>query len=199
VSRAGASEPGVRSFIKELGGGRPDRRYLPAILAGENDVNKLLTFVAAAVTILGFTQVAWADGLSTQYYIDIEQLYATYNHAIDSGDAEGWAGTFTPDGAFNKFTGHDQLVGFIQQWKEKMNGGNRRHWNTNLSIRPSKDGASASVFLMLVDVTTKSIVATGTYNDTLVKTANGWRFKSRATKMDAAPPAAAAPSAAPKQ
>jgi hypothetical protein len=157
-------------------------------------VNKLF-FVAATVTALilsgGFTQVAWADGLSTQDYIDIEQLYATYNHAIDSGDAQGWAGTFTADGTFNKFAGHEQLVGFIQQWKEKMNGANRRHWNTNLSIRPSADGASATVMLMLVDVSTKSIVATGMYNDTLVKTASGWRFKSRATKMDAAPPAAA--------
>ena len=160
-------------------------------------MNRFLTFVAAAVTILGFTQVAWADGLSTQDYIDIEQLYSTYNHAIDSGDGGGWAATFTADGTFNKFTGHDQLVGFIQQWKEKMNGGNRRHWNTNLRILPSKDGASASVFLMLVDVGTKppSIVATGMYNDTLVKTASGWRFKTRQTKMDAPPAAAAAPSA----
>jgi hypothetical protein len=78
-----------------------------------------------------------------------------------------------------------------------MNGGNRRHWNTNLRIVPSKDGASAAVYLMLVDVSTKSIVATGMYNDTLVKTANGWRFKTRATKIDAAPPPPAA--AAPKQ
>lgn len=158
-------------------------------------MNRFLTFVAAAVTVLGFTQVAWADGLSTQDYIDIEQLYATYNHAIDAGDGEAWAATFTPDGTFNKFTGHDQLVGFIQQWKEKMNGANRRHWNTNLRILPSQDGASASVFLMLLDVGTKpsSIVATGMYNDTLVKTASGWRFKTRQTKMDAPPAAAAAP------
>jgi len=158
-------------------------------------MSRLLSFVAAAVTILGFTSIAWADGLTTQDYVDIEQLYATYNHAIDSGDGEAWAATFTPDGTFNKFSGHDQLVGFIQQWKEKMNGGNRRHWNTNLRIEPSKDGASASVFLMLVDVGTKppSIVATGMYNDTLVKTAGGWRFKTRQTKMDAPPAAAAAP------
>ena len=160
-------------------------------------MNRFIALVAAAVTIMGFTRVAWAEELSAQDYIDIEQLYATYNHAIDSGDGEAWAATFTPDGTFNKFTGHDQLVGFIKRWKEEMNGGNRRHWNTNLRIVPSKDGASASVFLMLVDVTTKSIVATGMYNDTLVKTATGWRFKTRATKMDAAPPAPAA--AAPKQ
>ena len=37
-------------------------------------MSRLLTFVAAAVTILGFTNVAWADGLSTQDYIDIEQI-----------------------------------------------------------------------------------------------------------------------------
>lgn len=159
-------------------------------------MNRFVGFVAAFVTILGFVRVAQADGLATQDYIDIEQLYATYNQAIDSGDAEAWAGTFTPDGTFNKFAGHDQLVGFIQQWKEKMNGGNRRHWNTNLRILPSKEGATASVFLMLLDVSTKppSIVATGTYSDTLVKTASGWRFKTRATKMDApAAPAAAKP------
>ncbi|HKR37985.1 MAG TPA: nuclear transport factor 2 family protein [Steroidobacteraceae bacterium] len=156
-------------------------------------MSRLFSFVAAAVTILGFTSIAWADGLTTQDYVDIEQLYATYNHAIDSGDGEAWAATFTPDGTFNKFSGHDQLVGFIQQWKEKMNGGNRRHWNTNLRIEPSKDGASASVFLMLVDVSTKGIVATGMYNDTLVKTASGWRFKTRQTKMDAPPAAPAAP------
>jgi len=160
-------------------------------------MSKLLAFVAAAVTMLiftlGLTKVASAEGLSTQDYIDIEQLYATYNHAIDAGDAEAWAATFTPEGTFNKFTGHEQLVGFIAQWKEK-NGGNRRHWNTNLRILPGKDGASASVLLMLLDVGTKppTIVATGTYSDTLVKTASGWRFKSRQTKMDSAAPAAAA-------
>jgi hypothetical protein len=154
-------------------------------------MSRLVTVAAFAITILGLTRVAWAEGLTTQDYIDIEQLYATYNHAIDSGDGEAWAATFTPDGTFNKFTGHDQLVGFIQAWKEKMNGGARRHWNTNLRIVPSKDGASASVFLMLVDVNTRGIVATGMYNDTLVKAANGWRFKTRQTKMDTpAPPPA---------
>ncbi|MGH8185605.1 MAG: nuclear transport factor 2 family protein [Steroidobacteraceae bacterium] len=149
-------------------------------------MNRFFGFIAAAATILGFS-TAHADGLTTQDYIDIEQLYAQYNHAIDSGDAEGWAATFTPDGTFNRFAGKDALVGFIQQWKEKMNGMNRRHWNTNLRIVPGKDGASATVFLMLLDVSQKpaTIVSTGMYNDTLVKTAEGWRFKTRQTKMDA--------------
>ena len=158
-------------------------------------MNKVFTFVTAIVTILGFTSIAYAEGLSTEDYIEIEQLYATYNHAIDSGDAEAWAATFTPDGTFQRFTGHDALVGFIQQWKEKMNGNNRRHWNTNLRILPSKDGATASVMLMLLDVSTKpaGIASTGMYSDTLVKTASGWRFKTRMVKTDAAPAPAAKP------
>jgi hypothetical protein len=149
--------------------------------------------IIALLSLLPALPVQAAE-LTTQDYIDIEQLYARYNHAIDSGDAEGWAATFTPEGSFNRFTGHDALVGFIKQWREKMNGANRRHWNSNLLITPAADGASGVVLLMIVDVGTQppSIVMTGQYTDSLVKTPQGWRFKSRQVKGDA-PPAAAAP------
>lgn len=131
--------------------------------------------------------LAHAEGLSTQDYIDIEQLYAQYNHAIDGCDAQGWAATFTPDGVFQRFTGRDALEGFVKQWCGKMNGANRRHWNTNLRITPGKEGANGKVLLMLLDVGVKpaAIVSTGTYNDTLVRTAEGWRFKSRMITSDA--------------
>ena len=155
-------------------------------------------FALAAVMMAAFAAPTLQAGtLTTQDYIDIEQLYAQYNQAIDVGDAKGWAATFTADGAFNKFVGKDALEGFINQWREKMNGANRRHWNTNLRIVGSPEGANASVYLMLVDVSTKpiSIIMTGTYTDTLVKTAEGWRFKTRTTHSDAPP--AATPAAAP--
>ena len=153
---------------------------------------KTLASVLCVGMLLSIGSLARADGLSTQDYIEIQQLYATYNNAIDTGDAEGWAATFTPDGTFNKFTGKEALVGFVQQWKDKMNGLNRRHWNTNLRIQPSKDGATGSTLLMLLDVTTKSIVATGFYTDELVKTPAGWRFENRQFKSDTPPPAAPA-------
>jgi hypothetical protein len=78
------------------------------------------------------------------------------------------------------------LVGFIHQWRDKMGGSSRRHWNTNLRIVGTPEGASGSVYLMLVDVSTKpvSIFSTGIYADVLVKTAEGWRFKSRQIKND---------------
>src|SRR5271167_3723640 len=158
---------------------------------------RILAIAAAAAMLVG---ASWAaDTLSAQDYFEIQQLYARYNIAIDSGDAEGWAATFTSDGVFNTFAGHDALVGFIKTWREKLNGATRKHWNNNLQITGNSKEASATVYLMLVDFSTKptGILMTGSYTDSLVKTKDGWRFTKRTTKSDAAPPAAAAPPADP--
>jgi SnoaL-like domain len=152
---------------------------------------KNLASVLSLGVLLSVASLAQAGELSTQDYIEIQQLYATYNNAIDTGDAEGWAATFTPDGTFNTFKGKDALVGFVQQWKDKMGGLNRRHWNANLSIQPTNDGATGKTLLMLLDVASKAIVTTGSYADELVKTPQGWRFKNRQFTRDAAPTPAA--------
>ena len=145
-----------------------------------------LVFSVIALFPLSFVQ---ADGLSAEDYMEIEQLYAQYNWAIDSGDAEAYAATFTADGMFNNFTGHDALVGFIQRWVESMNGGYRKHWNTNLRLTGDGKTANGSVYLMLLDTSVRpaTVAMTATYTDSLVKTADGWRFTKRATKADAAP------------
>ena len=147
--------------------------------------------VAAVGTRLIHAQQGGAKAtLTTQDYIDIQQLYARYNLAIDTGDAEGWASTFTPDGVFNNSTrGHDALVQFIHNWRDKLNGANRRHWNTNLVITPAPGGASGSVYLLLLDIGVRPAVAgtTGMYEDALVKTPQGWRFKTRVVHGDPAP------------
>jgi ketosteroid isomerase-like protein len=138
---------------------------------------------------------AQKPALTAMDYIEIQQLYAKYNEAIDSGDGEAYAATFTPDGVFNTFKGKDALVGFIEQWKTKMNGLTRRHWNNNLIITPTADGASGSCYLLLIDVSAKppAIATAARYTDSLVKTPQGWRFKQRATKGDSAAPPAPKP------
>jgi actinorhodin biosynthesis protein ActVIA len=155
----------------------------------------LLSALAAGIMFAG--TCAAASGLSAQDYFEIQQLYARYNIAIDNGDAEGWAATFTPDGVFNTFSGHDALVGFVKTWREKLNGATRKHWNNNLQITGTSREANASVYLILVDFSTKppSILTTATYTDSLVKTKDGWRFTKRTTKGDSAPPAPSAPAA----
>ncbi len=155
---------------------------------------------ALALTLLcavsSFAQQKPAAALTALDYAEIQQLYARYNEAIDSGDAEAYAATFTPDGVFNNnYKGKEGLLNFMQQWTTKMNGGSRRHWNTNLVITPTAEGASGSVYLMLLDVSQRPpvIASTAKYSDTLVKTPDGWRFKTRATRGDAPPRPAAAP------
>jgi hypothetical protein len=157
--------------------------------------------LAAAAGTTGAARAAGAVGaLSAQDNFEIQQLYARYNIAIDSGDAEGYASTFTPDGVFNQFTGHDALAGFAKMWREKLNGATRKHWNTNLQISGNSKEASGFVYLMLVDIGTKpaSILTTATYTDSLVKTKDGWRFTKRTTKADLPPAAPAASETPPK-
>lgn len=155
------------------------------------------TLVIAAALALFAAPIMAAEKLTADDYIEITQLYAKYNHAIDSGDADAWAATFTPDGVFNKnFAGTEKLKGFIKMWRERMDGANRRHWNSNLKLDATAEGVSGAVYLILYNVGVKpvAIVSTGMYADTLVKTKAGWLFKTRVVNADAPP---AAPAAAP--
>lgn len=130
---------------------------------------------------------AGAAPLTLQDHIEIQQLYARYNHAIDSGDGEQWVDTFTPDGVFNKrLTGREVLLGFLKNWREQMNGTSIRHWISNLSIGGNSELATGAAYLLLLQVGSvpAAVVNSGVYADELVKTPQGWRFKSRTIKLD---------------
>jgi len=154
---------------------------------------KVWTLVAVAVFCSGAWLSAQKSGgkLTSDDLVEIQQLYSKYNWALDAGDAEGYASTFTPDGVFNNNVGHDAIVKFADTFHAGL-GAHVHHWNTNLMILPTPEGASGQVYLLLIDFATKpaSIATSASYADELVKTAQGWRFKKRATKGDVAPPAA---------
>lgn len=155
-------------------------------------IRKVLAGVAAMV--IGGASLVYAQGggsLTPQDLVEIQQLYAKYNWALDSGDSKGYADTFTPDGVFNNNVGREAIIKFADGFAKGL-GSHVRHWNTNLLITPSATGASGKVYLVLVDFGTKpaSIVTSASYSDELVKTPQGWRFKKRATKGDVAPPPA---------
>ena len=122
-----------------------------------------------------------ARALSTQDYIDIQQLYARYYTAIDSGKGEAWADTFVADGVFNELKGRAALVNLVNDYYKNGGGANRRHWHTNLVITPTAEGATGNVYLMQVDVKARPpvIYSHSHYDDVLVKTPRGWLFKSR--------------------
>jgi uncharacterized protein (TIGR02246 family) len=134
-----------------------------------------------------YAQSGGAATLTPQDYLEIQQLYARYNWAIDAGDIEAYVALYTPDGTFNTFNGAAGLRTFMKD----RPAGTRRHWNTNLIITPSPEGANGKVYLMLLDVGVKPPAASAAarYEDRLVKTAGGWRFKKRQTTSDPAPQA----------
>ena len=149
----------------------------------------------ALVAVLVASATAWiaaqqnGKSLTAQDLVDIQQLYARYNWTLDAGDSEGYASTFTADGVFNNNVGHDAIVKFADTFHAGM-GAHVKHWNTNLMVLPAADGgASGQVYLVLVDFATKppSIATSASYSDQLVRTPQGWRFKKRQTKGDAAP------------
>ena len=126
-------------------------------------------------------------GLSTEDRLDIQQLYARYNHAIDSGDGAGWAATFTPDGTFKSgpidLAGTEALAQFGGSLAARMKP---RHWTNNLVIDEAPGGAKGSCYLMLHNLSGEkpAVAATGIYRDELAKTPDGWRFKARMVQPD---------------
>ena len=95
------------------------------------------------------------------------------------------------DDFFNKTTiGYEALVQFAKTWRSDRGGAFLQHWNNQLVITPSAGGARGSAYMMLVDRRTQppSIRQVYEYDDELVKTNAGWRFKSRSFVQLPAPP-----------
>ena len=145
----------------------------------------LLTMLTLAIALTGATAAGAAEKLTADDHAEIQQLYIQYARAIDSGDAMAWAKTFTDDGVFGDSVGHDALVAFAKGFHENFQG-RARHWNDQVLITPTDEGADGSCYLILYDTGTAppTVVVTAIYHDKLVRTADGWRFKTRAATPD---------------
>jgi hypothetical protein len=142
----------------------------------------VLVTVGWIYTAVGIRTTSAAGTLTTQDYIDIEQNYAKYYHTIDAGDAEGWADTFIDDGNFNGIIGRAALMAS----RRRAGPAKTRHVVSNLVITPTAEGASGSLYVFIVDpqeVPVK-INSYSRYDDTLVKTSKGWRFKTKTRSAD---------------
>lgn len=128
--------------------------------------------------------------LSVEDQLAIQQLYARYNHAIDSGDGARWAACFTNDGTFSSatgtFQGREQLETFGNAFATRMKA---RHWTNNLVLEGDGATARGSCYLMLLRLSPgeqppASILVTAIYRDELTRTADGWKFASRTVVGD---------------
>ena len=121
-----------------------------------------------------------APSLTAEDYTEILALYAKYPMALDMGDGEGYANLYTEDGAFgDRVVGRQALIEFAS--RNAGSPSTTRHVHMTPVITPTAEGANGTVMNFFIDVGSNppAITRASQYNDTLVKTADGWRFKKR--------------------
>ena len=136
---------------------------------------------------------AVVNGLAVCDHIEIQQLYARYSHMIDSGDAKGWADTFTEDGVWRSDTacyrGSEQLAGFAETSRNLVGG--YRHVQTNMLLSPNAEGVEGSSYLLFLQPdpgrNSPTILNSAVYRDSIVRTPAGWRFAFRRLVIDDVP------------
>jgi len=139
--------------------------------------------------------------LTAEDYVGIQDLVARYPFALDGDTDEGasYANLFTPDAVFRQplTEGREKLAKLAVG--QPHGPQYARHFITNHVIEPSPSGATGKDYLVVVDIDAPGkpgkVFLMGHYDDTYVKTAEGWRFKTR-TFVTARPGPAALPAPA---
>jgi len=132
--------------------------------------------------------------LSIEDRLAIQDLYATYNHAIDHGRAEEFAACFTADGSLDTgwgdpTVGTEALTAFVGVVNQMMAG--MRHSVSNLLVEGDGDAATGRAYLYAYrrGASGHEVVLTGVYTDTLRKVDGAWKFAARTLAPDTAPAA----------
>jgi uncharacterized protein (TIGR02246 family) len=123
----------------------------------------------------------------------IRELTARYNRCFDDGDPEGFAATFTEDGAMEVdggpiTTGRAALAEMVRRTPYGI-----VHVTVDAIIEVDGDRAVQDVTLLVVgrppadvpaDKRRSRLQRTGRYHDLLVRTPEGWRFERRTATLD---------------
>jgi hypothetical protein len=123
--------------------------------------------------------------LTAEDYIEIQQLVSQYPYALDQNPDEGrsYANLFAADGIFGRprTEGRANLAPMAS--REPHGARYTRHFLANPVIEETADGVVGKQYLVVVDIgemgQPSSIFLGGHYEDAYVKTAEGWRFRTR--------------------
>jgi 3-phenylpropionate/cinnamic acid dioxygenase small subunit len=148
--------------------------------------------ISLAVAGYGYIHAQPAKKFTVEDYYEIQSLYYTYAHSIDAGQGDVFASTFVEDGEFTHGYGPGQADAVrtpakgIDALKRSGSISGTRHFVTNLLITPTGEGAKGTCYLLMYTARTTppSFVETAIYDDTLVKTRQGWKFKKREVWRD---------------
>ena len=142
--------------------------------------------VGAWVHTQGSSSAAAEMALSGTDIAQIEQLYARYNQGWDFKDVELYLSAYTDDAVFTTgagvaYEGKDAIRDYLTTGFANGASGDRTHNNTSILITPTADGAKGRGYWYVVDVMSQppAIAGAGYYDDTFVRTPDGWRMKTR--------------------
>jgi hypothetical protein len=137
-----------------------------------------------------FHKVSTAPAKSTPMtasdYIEIQQLLARYPFALDTGQRKGqmWVDLFTKDGMFGNSQGQDALLKISWQHRPGQGPAYTRNFPQSVVITPTAEGATGKMLTYVIDVgegqgKPSTILHGDHYEDTYVRTPDGWRIKHR--------------------
>ena len=123
----------------------------------------------------------------------IRELLARYCFLLDGYRLAEFAALFTADGEWisrnGKAVGPEAIEKLLRDLvPEPALGSRRKHFTANIIIDLSGDSATViSNFLVVRDSEAGPVIAVaGTYDDIVVRTATGWKFRSRRLSHDIA-------------
>ena len=118
----------------------------------------------------------------------IEDLYADYVWALDSGNVEAFLKLFTANGVFgdtagNRYKGHDAIRGYVSGLAARPEFRGRQHIISSLRFAPDGDRVGVTafwhVFKWVKATGTKTVEVTGHSDDMIVKNGGRWLFSRR--------------------
>ncbi len=116
--------------------------------------------------------------------LELHELPGRYGDAIDDRDWPRLARIFTEDAVFDIVDlGGPALQGLaaIQQYMDTEAAHPKTHLMTNIYV--DETGEGVKLYFRLVAMLSGGKMGTASYNDDVVKTADGWRVKHRVVTL----------------
>ena len=115
---------------------------------------------------------------------EIRDLISRYCWAVDTGNGDALADTYTPEGVFVRSSGpevrgRDELRKLVGVLSGAPYG--RQHWVTNVVLEGDGATATGKAYIMVYRLDEGQVVHTlmGSYDDQLVKVDGRWLFQRR--------------------
>lgn len=127
-----------------------------------------------------------AGPLTLEDRVAIDDLFATYAWALDTGDVETWASLFTEDALIEDprggFQGSANVREFLEDLRRNPTFPGRQHWIGQTVLEGDSQRCRAKSFALVTALhrtgaTNVHLVAW--YDDVIVKTDAGWIFEQR--------------------